>query len=988
MSQVRDTAVAMKVDKDLFVKSEQVRGIYDNAIPSAIGIIIIAVAAWLGLFKAIDPLLLSGWSAWMLSIAISRLVLKRQFNSSYIPENAPRWARKYFFNTAIAGIGWGMLCLLFLTVDDPTYQTAIVLIILGVLGAAVPVLSPYLPALVSSSLPSAVVLPGVLYTQLDETRTLLTSAVILYIALIYYVSIKTNKHLENTFLLEYKNKNLVSTLYSEVEERKKTQTLLEHHQQHLEEVVNKRTKQLKDSNEKLTNEIRIRNKAQDALKRNEWFLNAIIENIPDMIFVKNAGDLHFVSFNKAGEDILGYSRDELISKNDYDFFPKEEADFFIKKDREVLNGGRLVDIPEEPIKTRKRGTRILHTKKIPIHDDSGEPIYLLGISEDISKRKKSELFADRNAEILEMIAKGELASSIYDAIAIMHEERHPGMRCSMLELHDGKLIHGGAPSLPKEYCDAVHGLEYGPDVGSCGTSTYTGKRCLVENIETDPKWAEIKHVALPHGMRCCWSEPIKNSSGKVLGAFGMYYNHPALPNEEESNDLISAARLSSIVMMRDQDQERIRQLAYIDELTGLASRAHFYQSLEESIKRSERQKRRFSLLYIDLDDFKNINDSLGHDVGDLLLKVVAKRLASASRDIDYIGRISGDEFCILVEDVIDNYVAANVAQRCLDIVSQSIELSGRKITPACSIGIAHYPEDGGNLSTLLKAADTSLYAAKECGKNRYAFYKPEFTHRAEYRFKFEQHLREAIEKQQLSLVYQPQVNVNTGEIIGVEALSRWHHPVLGQVQPIEFIATAERIGMIKPLTEWVLYTACSQAIAWKKAGLSAPHIAVNISPSHFLDKDIVSLIKRVIDETGMAPGELLLEVTESVAQTDQENLLVFKELRDLGILLAIDDFGTGYSSFASLKHLNVDFLKIDKYFIDDMLTDTEALILISSMIDMGHKLGHRIIAEGVETSEQLNMIKKLGCGTVQGYLFSKPVGTDKFSRLLNSNFSV
>ncbi|MCP4233194.1 MAG: EAL domain-containing protein [Aestuariibacter sp.] len=861
-----------------------------------------------------------------------------------------------------------------------------VLIILGVLGAAVPVLSSYLPAFVSSSIPSAIILPGVLYTQFAETGPLLTSAVILYIALIYYISIKTNKYLKNTFLLEHENNKLVSTLYEEVEQRKKTQALLEYHQQHLEEVVDERTRQLNGSNQELTTEMGKRKQAQDALKQNEWFLNAIIENIPDMIFVKDAENLRFVRLNRASEEILGYSRDELISKSDYDFFPKEEADFFIEKDREALNSGKLLDIPEESIETRKHGIRTLHTKKIPIYDESGEPIYLLGISEDITKRKKSVSFIERNAEILKMIATGQPATGIYNEIALMYEERHPGMRCSMLELHDGKLWHGGAPSLPKEYCEAVHGLEYGPDVGSCGTSTYTGSRCLVENIETDPKWAKIKHVALPHGMRSCWSEPIKNSADEVLGAFGMYYDHPALPNEEESNDLISAARLASIVMERDQAQKRIRQLAYTDELTGLASRARFYQTLEELIKTSKRHNRSFSLLYIDLDDFKDINDSLGHDIGDLLLKEVARRLTSVSRETDFVGRLSGDEFCILVEDAVDDYNAANVAQRCLETVSQPIELSARKYKPACSIGIAHYPDDGENLPSLLKAADTSLYAAKEQGKNSYAFYKPELTQKAEYRFQFEQHLREAIEKQQLSLVFQPQVEVDSGRIIGLEALSRWHHPDLGQVQPVEFIATAERIGMIKQLTEWVLYTACSQAITWKSAGIPAMRIAVNISPNHFLDRDIVSLIRRVLEDTGMTPGELELEVTEGITQTSQENLSIFQDLKDLGVLLAIDDFGSGYSSFASLKHLNVDCLKIDKYFINDMLSDKETLTLVCSMIEMGHNLGYGIIAEGIETSEQLTMIKKLGCEAAQGYLLGKPLSTDETSKLLKGNF--
>jgi len=696
-----------------------------------------------------------------------------------------------------------------------------------------------------------------------------------------------------------------------------------------------------------------------------------------------------IYYSPIWKSMLGYAENELEHNlNTWkSLVYAEDKDFVLGKVQDYITG-RADSFEVEMRMHHKDGHEIyvLSSAFLVGHKFDGKSVRLVGTQVDITERKKTEIFDEENAEILEMIAIGRPASEIYDAIALMYEERHPGMRCSLLELHGNKLLHGGAPSLPKEYCDAVHGLESGPDIGSCGTSTYTGKRVLVENIETDPKWANLKQVALPHGMRSCWSEPIKNSSGEVLGAFGMYYNHTALPDEEESNDLKSAARLAGIIMEREQAQKRIRQLAYTDELTGLASRAFFFQVLEDFIKTSDRHNRRFSLLYVDLDNFKGVNDSLGHDAGDLLLKEIAVRLRSVSREIDYVARLSGDEFCILVEDVVDDFVAANVAQRCLEAISQPVEFSARKLTPACSIGIAHYPDDGKSMPTLLKAADTSLYAAKEQGKNRYAFYRPELTHKAEYRFQVEQYLREAIEKQQLSLVYQPQIDLNTGKIIGVEALSRWHHPQLGQVPPTEFIAIAERIGMIKPLTEWLLNTACSQAIAWKKAGFSTLRMAVNMSPSHFLDRDIVSLIKRVIDETGIVPAELELEVTEGIVQTDQENLTIIQELKELGVQLAIDDFGTGYSSFASLKHLKIDCLKIDKYFVDDMLIDKVALLLLGSMIEMGQGMGHEIIAEGIETSEQLDMIKILGCEIAQGYLFSKPVTADEITKLLESNY--
>ncbi|OQW40877.1 MAG: histidine kinase [Proteobacteria bacterium SG_bin4] len=693
-----------------------------------------------------------------------------------------------------------------------------------------------------------------------------------------------------------------------------------------------------------------------------------------------------VYYSPRWKSMLGYEESELGNNlNTWaSLVHPDDKEIVLGKVRDYIEGRK--DSFEVEMRMRHKDGHevfVLSRAFLVIRDTDDKPVRLVGTHVDITERKKAEAYDSKQADILEMIAVGRPAADIYDAIALMYEARHPGMRCSMLELSGNKLMHGGAPSLPQAYCEAVHGLENGPSVGSCGTSTFTGQRVLVENIETDPKWAKIKQFALPHGMRCCWSEPVKSSSGKVLGAFGMYYDHPALPDEQELKDLVAAARLTGIVMERDQAQKRIHRLAYTDELTGLASRASFIQHLEEITKTSVRHSRHYGLLYIDLDDFKSVNDSLGHDAGDVLLKAIAQRLLNTCRESDFVVRLGGDEFCILIEEVEADY-AANVAKRCLEAISQPIEVYSRKLMSACSIGIAYFPDDATDSLALLKAADISLYTAKANGKNHYAFYQAELTEKAEYRFQIEQSLREAIEKQQLSLAYQPQINIKSGEIFGVEALSRWLHPQLGQIPPGDFIATAERIGMIKPLTEWVLRTACGQLIAWKAQGFQSLRVAVNISPSLFLDNAFVLLIKRIIDEIGIAPAQLELEVTEGVVQTDPRNLAIFQDLKDLGVLLSIDDFGAGYSSFASLKHLRVDYLKIDKYFIDDMLADSKTLTLVGSMVEMAQKLGYGIIAEGVEKTEQLDILQNFGCEIVQGYLFSKPVSADNISELLRN----
>ncbi|MDO7086398.1 EAL domain-containing protein [Pseudocolwellia sp. AS88] len=690
-----------------------------------------------------------------------------------------------------------------------------------------------------------------------------------------------------------------------------------------------------------------------------------------------------VYYSASWKSILGYEEHEL--EPHFDVWAKlvhpEDKEFILAKIQNYLYGNHKGF--EHEMRMRHKSGHYLHTITRVVQvtrDAEDKPIRLIGNHVDISQQRKAELFEHRYNNVLKMIAQGEPAIDVYNEIIHIYEGRHNGIRCSMIELEGNILKHGSAPSLPQEYCKVIDGLMNGPNIGSCGTSTYTGKRVIVEDIATDPKWSSIKHIVLPYGMRSCWSEPVISSIGEVLGTFAMYKDYPCVPNTEESFALSAAARLTSIVMERDKNQKRIKSLAYADELTGLANRSHLFASIKELISASEKKHKPFSLLYIDLDNFKSVNDSLGHDIGDYLLQVIAQRLISLGDKVDSVSRIGGDEFCVILSDQ-DN--AALIAQEVIDTVSKTIKLSGRNFNPTCSVGIARYPDDGTSLECLLKASDIALYSAKKTGKNCFAFYKIELSIIAEYHFRAEQYLREAIEKKQLKLVYQPQVDIDSGMIVGVEALSRWTHSELGVVSPVEFIEMAERIGMIKQLTEWVLYEACSQGVKWHKAGFTDLRVTVNISPTHLADADFIPLIKRVIESTGMKSQCLELEITESVVQTNHEDFSIFKSLKELGVLLAIDDFGSGYSSFASLKYLTVDYIKIDKYFIHDMFLDHKTELLIGSMIEMGHHLGYKVIAEGVETFEQFDILKLLGCDIIQGYLFSKPIKPEDISLLLN-----
>jgi len=434
-------------------------------------------------------------------------------------------------------------------------------------------------------------------------------------------------------------------------------------------------------------------------------------------------------------------------------------------------------------------------------------------------------------------------------------------------------------------------------------------------------------------------------------------------------------------------EAQIRKLAYYDELTGLASRSHLQQRLHDNIKAARRRGEQFALLFLDLDGFKHVNDSLGHDVGDRLLTVVAARLRGMLRDTDFAARLGGDEFCLVIDQVSDEYDSADVAERCLREISAEVDLGARRTRPHVSIGIAHYPRDGEDPQSLLKAADSAMYAAKRGGRHRYAFYTQEMTTQAERRLAMEQELRLALENDEFILHYQPQVDIKSGKLIGVEALVRWQHPRRGLLAPGEFIAVMERIGLIKMLGEWVLRTACAQAVAWHETGLPGLQVAVNISPLHFADPAIIDQVSEVLRQTGMMARDLELEITETAVQATVDSLDTFHALKALGVGIAIDDFGTGYSSLGSLKHLPIDKLKIDRVFVRDMLENAQDAVILGTIVGLAHAMGYAVIAEGVEHLEQIQVLAGFGCDQVQGFYVARPQTAERIADLVGGMFN-
>jgi diguanylate cyclase (GGDEF)-like protein/PAS domain S-box-containing protein len=422
-----------------------------------------------------------------------------------------------------------------------------------------------------------------------------------------------------------------------------------------------------------------------------------------------------------------------------------------------------------------------------------------------------------------------------------------------------------------------------------------------------------------------------------------------------------------------ESQDKLDHLAHHDALTALPNRLLFHDRLQHALARAAREEQQLAVLFIDLDRFKNVNDTLGHHVGDELLKQVARALSARLRDGDTLARLGGDEFIVLLENVDGEYGARLVADKLVAMFEQPFTVSDYELFVTCSVGVSMFPRDGLDLNILVRNADVAMYQAKARGRNGYQFYAASMSGEGVERLRLESLLRRAIDKNEISLAYQPQVEIDSGRLIGVEALVRWHNPELGQVSPARFIPLAEDIGFISQLGKWVLAEACRQMVRWGQAGLEVPKMAVNLSVRQFERGGIAGMVGDVLLDTGLAPQRLQLEVTESVIMNTGDALVYINDLRRIGVGLAIDDFGTGYSSLAYLKQLPVQTLKIDRSFIKDISTDANDEAIAIAIIQLGKSLNLSVIAEGVENEEQAAFLLRHGCTRAQGYLYSRPV---------------
>ncbi|MEK7248337.1 MAG: EAL domain-containing protein, partial [Chloroflexota bacterium] len=469
---------------------------------------------------------------------------------------------------------------------------------------------------------------------------------------------------------------------------------------------------------------------------------------------------------------------------------------------------------------------------------------------------------------------------------------------------------------------------------------------------------------------------LTRDGGMVVGEFN------AAP-QREGGAVVGVMGVARDITERKQAEEQIRHLAYYDALTGLPNRASFTDSLTLAVAQARRKRQALTVMFLDIDSFKLVNDTMGHAMGDELLRVAAKRLTGLMREGDTVARAGGDEFTLLLPDGAGVAEATGIAERILEALRRPWQLDGHEFHLTASIGIAIYPDDGTDAIALLRNADTAMYRAKDQGRDNFKLFTEDMNTKIVERVALESDLRRGLERGEFVVYYQPQVKIDSGQVAGVEALVRWQHPERGLVFPMEFIPLAEETGLIQPLGEWVLRAACAQARAWQVAGLPAMRMGANISSRQFQLPDLPDIVARVLEETGLDAEYLQLEITEGVAmQATEFTVAMLRELKTMGVQISIDDFGTGHSSLAYLKHFPVDAVKIDRSFVRDLTVDPYDAAICETVITLAHSLGLGVVAEGVETKKQLAFLKARKCDEMQGYLFSEAVPPEMLETIL------
>ena len=681
-----------------------------------------------------------------------------------------------------------------------------------------------------------------------------------------------------------------------------------------------------------------RKRAEGELREAREFLHTVIESVPLPIVVKDVERLTYVLANRATEEQFGLTRAFGLGKTVHELLPKPEAEVTEKRDREMVAANATLFVEAKPTNT-PRGMRFMSSLRVPIRDKAGKPRYILGIMEDVTERKQQEDELRRTRTFLDTIIENMPAMlTVKDAAELRYV-----------------LVNRAA--------EQFFGLRSEDMIGKRGSDIFT-------RHATDAVEARDREVIRSGELRAAAEQPVETRNGTRL------ISSKKILIRGEDGQAQYVLSLGEDVTDQKRARDQIAHLERHDPLTDLPNRAAFNDKLAAMLGATDAEKM-FAILSVDLDRFKEVNDVFGQETGDALLCEVGRRLGAAASGA-YLARLGGDEFALIVSEGLQPSTAEAVAERLLQVMAAEIEAGEQSLHTGLSIGIAVYPSDARDATTLLANANAALYRAKAAGRGTIRFFEAHMDEHLRERRALQHELRAAIEQGELTLHYQPQARI-TGATIGFEALVRWHHPIRGIVSPGTFIPLAEESGMIMEMGEWILREACREAASWPKPLL----VAVNLSPVQFRHGDLPTLVHEILLETGLAPHRLELEITEGVLINDFARAVsILRRLKLLGVSIAMDDFGTGYSSLSYLQSFPFDKIKIDRTFIANLTENHYSATIVRAVIGLGRGLNLPVMAEGVETAEQLAFLARESCDEVQGYHIGRPAPIEGYADLV------
>lgn len=690
-------------------------------------------------------------------------------------------------------------------------------------------------------------------------------------------------------------------------------------------------------------------------------------------------ELRIAYTNAAFAAMFGYSADEAKGRNIADLLAGRHTDrrTMIRLRRWIAEdeGGE-----EEILVYDKSGGEIWISADVKaLRDAQGRTTQVFALLSDISETRQLHLLQQVT---LSALADDIPITDVIHRMCCFVEKIAPDVVSSILHVDAQGLLHPlGGPSLPDDYSRALDGVSIGPLVGSCGSAAYFGEPVLALDIESDPRWRPFKKRPLELGLRACWSSPIKAKDGRVIGTFAFYFRASRPPSRWHQRIVDSCVHLGALAIERMESHAQIAKLAYFDMLTGLPNRARLRDLIAEATAACP-PGRTLGLAFLDVDNFKDVNDTLGHAAGDEFLVEFARRLREQVQPGDVLGRLGGDEFLIVLPNR-EQAEVERVIARINEALTLPFSLCSSQISMSASIGVSLYPDNATDIDALINQADTAMYRAKCAGRSTYRLFHADMNGAAEQRMSYAAALRTAVANGGLRLHYQPQIRTADGALHGVEAMARWHDPALGTVPPGRFIPLAEECGLIDQIAIWSINEACRQMRVWHDQGVDVLCVSVNLSPINFENPALAPTVADILAAHRLAPDTLMLEVTEGVAQSDRSVAQdTMAALRRLGVGLSLDDFGTGYSNLNRLAQMPIRELKIDRDFMRDLDTSDTARAVVTTIVRVGQSLGLSVVAEGVETSAQLQLLNALGCDVVQGFLYAPALAPDAFEHWL------